>query len=67
VAADAFDAMTSLRPHQPPLSLDQALTEMRAHAGTQFDPEVIAAFEAYVADATAPEGGESGGDEPHAA
>jgi hypothetical protein len=27
---------------------------------------VIAAFEAYVADATAPEG-ESGGDEPHAA
>ena len=58
-AADAFDAMTSPRPHQLPLTLDEALNELRRYAGTQFDPEVVAAFEAYVADArteTGPEG-----------
>jgi HD-GYP domain-containing protein (c-di-GMP phosphodiesterase class II) len=66
-AADAFDAMTSPRHHQLPLTLDQALAEMRSHAGTQFDPAVITAFEAYVAEARAPEGGEPGSDEPYAA
>jgi HD-GYP domain-containing protein (c-di-GMP phosphodiesterase class II) len=62
-AADAFEAMTSMRHHQLPLSLDQTMAEMRTHAGTQFDPAVIDAFEAYVAEARAPESG----DEPHAA
>jgi HD-GYP domain-containing protein (c-di-GMP phosphodiesterase class II) len=66
-AADAFDAMTSPRPHQHPLGLDEALAELRRHTGTQFDPVVILAFEAYVADARAPEGESPGGDEPHAA
>jgi putative nucleotidyltransferase with HDIG domain len=64
LAADAFDAMTSPRPHQPRLTLDEAMMELRRHAGTQFDPDVVAAFEAYIAEA-APEGGELGGDEPH--
>jgi two-component system, cell cycle response regulator len=63
-AADAFDAITSSRPHQMPLGLDDAMAEMRRHAGTQFDPAVIAAFEAYVAEARAPEGGEPGADAP---
>jgi HD-GYP domain-containing protein (c-di-GMP phosphodiesterase class II) len=62
-AADAFEAMTSFGPHRLPLTLDQTMAEMRAYAGTQFDPDVIAALEAYVAEARAPETG----DEPHAA
>jgi len=65
--ADAFDAMTSPRPHQQPLGLDEALGELRRHAGGQFDPAVVRAFEAYVAEARAPDGGEQGGDEPFAA
>jgi putative nucleotidyltransferase with HDIG domain len=59
--ADAFDAMTAPRPHQLPLSLDDALAELRRHAGTQFDPEVVRVFDAYVAEMRAADGG--GGDE----
>ncbi|MCK9522924.1 MAG: GAF domain-containing protein [Proteobacteria bacterium] len=44
--ADAYDAMTSTRPYREPLSQDEAIAEIRAGAGTQFDPEVVAAFEA---------------------
>jgi HD-GYP domain-containing protein (c-di-GMP phosphodiesterase class II) len=62
-AADAFEAMTSFRHHELPLTLDQTMAEMRAHAGTQFDPAVVDALEAYVAEARSPESG----DEPHAA
>ena len=38
--ADAFDAMTSPRPYRPALPLRVALSELRAGAGTQFDPHV---------------------------
>jgi diguanylate cyclase (GGDEF)-like protein len=41
---DAFDAMTSERPYSPPLSAAAALEELRACAGTQFDPAVVSAF-----------------------
>jgi HD-GYP domain-containing protein (c-di-GMP phosphodiesterase class II) len=41
---DAFDAMTSLRPYRPPLSLRRALAEVRNGSGTQFDPGVVRAF-----------------------
>jgi HD-GYP domain-containing protein (c-di-GMP phosphodiesterase class II) len=42
-ACDAFDAMTSSRPYRPvPLSLVAAIGELRAGAGGQFDPEVVA-------------------------
>ena len=41
---DAFDAMTSLRPYRPPLSLRRALAEVRSGSGTQFDPGVVRAF-----------------------
>jgi len=43
--ADAFDAMTSNRPYREPVPEEQALTELRRAAGTQFDPRVVAAFE----------------------
>ncbi len=42
---DAFDAMTSNRPYAPPVSVPGALAELRRCAGTQFDPEVVNAFE----------------------
>ena len=42
--ADAFDAMTSLRPYRPSRSPSDAVQEIRRCAGTQFDPVVAAAF-----------------------
>jgi ribonuclease P protein subunit RPR2 len=42
--ADSFDAMTSDRPYRRALGVDRALAEVRAGAGTQFDPEVARAF-----------------------
>jgi HD-GYP domain-containing protein (c-di-GMP phosphodiesterase class II) len=41
---DAFDAMISLRPYRPPLSVRTALAEVERNAGTQFDPAVVRAF-----------------------
>jgi HD-GYP domain-containing protein (c-di-GMP phosphodiesterase class II) len=42
--ADSFDAMTSDRPYRPAMPLERALDEIRAGAGTQFDPAVADAF-----------------------
>ena len=42
--ADAFDAMTSDRPYRKAMSAQQALAELERNAGTQFDPDVVAAF-----------------------
>jgi len=41
---DAFVAMLSERPHRPPLSSEQALSELEKGAGFQFDPEVVEVF-----------------------
>jgi diguanylate cyclase (GGDEF)-like protein len=42
---DAFHAMTSPRAYTPtPLSEEGALAELRAAAGTQFDPRIVEAF-----------------------
>jgi diguanylate cyclase (GGDEF)-like protein len=41
---DAFDAMTSERCYSAPTSHAHALAELRACAGTQFDPAVVEAF-----------------------
>jgi len=43
-ACDAFDAMTSDRPYQPPMKLNNALLELERCAGTQFDPVVVEAL-----------------------
>ena len=40
-AADAFDAMTTKRPYRNPLSIHEALLEMKRCSGTQFDPYVV--------------------------
>jgi HD-GYP domain-containing protein (c-di-GMP phosphodiesterase class II) len=41
---DAFDAMTSNRAYRRPLPLREARRRLRANAGLQFDPAVVAAF-----------------------
>ncbi len=41
--ADAFDAMTSDRPYRKAMSVQDALVELRANAGKQFDPMVVEA------------------------
>ncbi len=42
--ADAFDAMTSLRPYRDSLSTTEAALEVDRCAGTQFDPELAEIF-----------------------
>jgi putative nucleotidyltransferase with HDIG domain len=42
--ADAFDAMTSDRPYRSGRSVPEALAQIAAAAGTQFDPEIVEAF-----------------------
>lgn len=43
--ADVFDALMSRRPYKPPLDEDEALGIIRDSVGSQFDPQVHAAFE----------------------
>lgn len=47
---DAFEAMTSDRPYRRGMPVDAALAELRRCAGTQFDPDVVAAFSDLLAD-----------------
>jgi two-component system, cell cycle response regulator len=42
--ADAFSAMTEDRPYAAARSAEEAVAELLACAGTQFDPDVVAAF-----------------------
>ncbi|MBI2265232.1 MAG: response regulator [Armatimonadetes bacterium] len=42
--AEAFDALTSSRPHRESREPQEALSVLNEEAGTQFDPEVIEAF-----------------------
>jgi putative nucleotidyltransferase with HDIG domain len=41
---DAFDAMTTDRPYRAARPYPEAVKELCAHAGTQFDPQVVKAF-----------------------
>jgi two-component system, cell cycle response regulator len=51
---DAYEAMMSDRPYRPALSPELAVEELHAHAGTQFDPDVVEVFAAALS-ARAPE------------
>jgi diguanylate cyclase (GGDEF)-like protein len=44
LVADAFEAMTSDRPYSPGIAVEEALDELRACAGSQFDPAVVEAL-----------------------
>lgn len=46
--ADAWDAITSWRPYGTPRSVEQAIAECRAHAGTQFWPPGVIALERVI-------------------
>lgn len=43
--ADVFDAVTSKRPYRTGVSLESAMKVIKSGAGTQFDPDVVKAFE----------------------
>jgi HD-GYP domain-containing protein (c-di-GMP phosphodiesterase class II) len=44
LVADAFEAMTSDRPYRRAPGQEVAISELRRHAGTQFDPAVVDAL-----------------------
>ena len=50
LVADAYDAITSDRPYRSAQTQEEALAELRRHAGKQFDPRCVDALEEYVAD-----------------
>ena len=49
---DAFNAMTTTRPYRSAMPTGAALDELRAHAGTQFDPAVVDALVAMANDSS---------------
>src|SRR6266513_1711284 len=51
--ADSFDAMTSVRPYRPSLSVTHAMRELEEGKGVQFDPEIVQAFLRAFAEQTA--------------
>jgi HD-GYP domain-containing protein (c-di-GMP phosphodiesterase class II) len=53
---DAFNAMTTDRPYRSALSLEEALSELRVHRASQFDPDVVDALLAMHAGAEAAQG-----------
>jgi putative two-component system response regulator len=42
--ADAFDAMTHVRPYKRAFSVEHAVAEIERCSGTQFDPKIVQAF-----------------------
>jgi HD-GYP domain-containing protein (c-di-GMP phosphodiesterase class II) len=51
--ADAYDAMTTTRSYRKAMTHDRAMELLEECAGTQFDPEVVAALERTFQGATA--------------
>jgi putative nucleotidyltransferase with HDIG domain len=47
--ADAVEAMASARPYQPALAVADVKAEIQRCSGTQFDPQIVAAFFAVLA------------------
>jgi putative nucleotidyltransferase with HDIG domain len=45
MVADTVDAMTTDRPYRTALPFSRVVEELRRHAGRQFDPKVVEAFE----------------------
>lgn len=49
-ACEAFDVITSKYSYKSPLPYEMALREMEAHAGTQFDPDIVEAMKKSISD-----------------
>jgi diguanylate cyclase (GGDEF)-like protein len=54
--ADAYHAMIHDRPYSSARAHDDALAELREHAGSQFDPDVVAVFCQIYAEGVPPDG-----------
>ena len=52
---DAFAAMTSRRSYRRQFSPEEAVLELAAHAGTQFDPMLVGVFIDTLRESTAPD------------
>ena len=48
LACDAYHAMVSDRPYRAAMSHREAMAELTAHAGSQFDPQVVEALVGYL-------------------
>jgi putative two-component system response regulator len=48
--ADVFDALTSRRVYKPAISVTEAAQIIEAGAGSQFDPEIVSAFQSRLED-----------------
>jgi len=48
---EAFDVITSKSSYKSPLPYDMAIRELEAHAGTQFDPELVAVLKESISEA----------------
>lgn len=46
--ADAFNAMTTDRPYREAMSIEEAIAELEANRGTQFDPRIVELLVAQV-------------------
>jgi HD-GYP domain-containing protein (c-di-GMP phosphodiesterase class II) len=48
LACDAYHAMVSDRPYRKAMPQSEAMHELTANAGTQFDPQVVEALVGYL-------------------
>ena len=48
--AEVFDVLTSKNSYKEPIGFTAALNEIEAHSGSQFDPEIVKAFESSMKD-----------------
>ena len=55
LACDAYNAMITERPYRQPMDDAEAADQLRANAGTQFDPDVVDTLLDVLADAVAAE------------
>jgi diguanylate cyclase (GGDEF)-like protein len=64
--ADAYDAMINDRPYRRAMSHGEAVAELRRHAGTQFDPELVTLFcDLFAAAPPVPDSGILAMTQPH--